>query len=292
MSDSAPIPAFVNPHAGSAAEARSAIEADSRFALHEVEPDALADAVRAAIDAGASRVLVAGGDGTIATAAAALADSGVELAVLPGGTLNHFARHLKIPTDAAAALEVAAAGEPCSVDAAYVNDRLFINTSSVGAYVRFVQLRERWEPRFGYWLASFFAAVRTYIVLTRRHVEVEIDGRRRSYRTPLIFVGVGERELADASLREYDPDGLRGLHVVVVHGWRKASMVIRGAAAARRGPHALDELPDVDSVVVDACRIHLGSHTARLAVDGELTTMQSPLEYRSAPGALRVIVER
>src|SRR5690606_3358802 len=126
VSDSAPIPAFVNPHAGSAAEARSAIEAGSRFALHEVEPDALADAVRAAIDAGASRVLVAGGDGTIATAAAALADSGVELAVLPGGTLNHFARHLKIPTDAAAALEVAAAGEPCSVDAAYVNDRLFI----------------------------------------------------------------------------------------------------------------------------------------------------------------------
>lgn len=292
MSDGEPVPAFVNPHAGSAAEARAAIEGDVRFTLREVEPDALADAVRAAVDAGASRVLVAGGDGTIATAAAALAGTGVELAVLPGGTLNHFASHLRIPTDAAAALDVAAGGVPCSIDAAYVNDRLFINTSSVGAYVHFVQLRERWEPRLGYWLASLVAAVRTYVMLQRRHVEVEIDGRRRSYRSPLVFVGVGERELADASLREYDPDGRRGLHVVVFHGWRKASMVIRGAAAARRGPQALDRLPDVDSVVVDACRIFLRGHTARLAVDGELTTMQSPLEYRSAPGALRVMVER
>lgn len=292
MTNGAPVPAFVNPHAGSAAEARAAIEADRRFALHEVEPDALADAVRAAIDAGASRVLVAGGDGTIATAASALAGTEVELAVLPGGTLNHFAGHLAIPTDPAAALAIAADGVPCSVDAAYVNDRLFINTSSVGAYVHFVQLRERLEPRLGYWIASFVAAVRTYAALPRQRVDVEVDGRLRRYHTPLVFVGVGERELADASLRQYDPDGRRGLHLVVVHGWRKASVVIRGAAAARRGPHALNQLPDVDSVVVDACRIILHRHTARLAVDGELTTMQSPLRYRSVPGALRVMVER
>jgi diacylglycerol kinase family enzyme len=292
VTDGARIPAFVNPHAGSAADARAAIEADPRFELRMVEPAALADAVRAATAAGARRVLVSGGDGTIATAAAVLAGTGVELAVLPGGTLNHFARHLEIPTDPAAALAVAADGVPSSVDAAYVNDRLFINTSSVGVYVAFVRLRERWEPRLGYWLASLVAAVRLFVSLPRQRVTVEVDGQVRRYRTPLLFVGVGEREQSDESLREFDSEGRRGLHVVVVHGWRKASMVIRGAAAARRGPRALDRLSDIDSVVVDSCRVTLHHRHARLALDGEIATLESPLEYRVARDALRVMVER
>lgn len=292
MTSAARIPAFVNPHAGSAAGARDAIEADPRFELRMCEPAELADAIRAAIANGAQRVLVSGGDGTIATAASVLAGTEVELAVLPGGTLNHFARHLSIPTDPAAALAVAADGVPCSVDAAYVNDRLFINTSSVGAYVSFVRLRERLEPRLGYWLASLVAAVRILLALPRQRVEVEVDGRTRSYRTPLVFVGVGERELSDSSLRDRDPEGRRGLHVVVVHGWRMARVIIRGVAAVRQGPRALDALPDVDSTVADACRITLRRRTARLAVDGELATLQSPLEYRAAREVLRVMVER
>lgn len=288
----APIPAFVNPHSGSADDARAAIQADPRFELRECEPAELAGAVRAAVAGGARRILVSGGDGTVSTVAGVLAGSGVELAVLPGGTLNHFARHLDIPEDLAAALAVAADGVPCSVDAAYVNDRLFINTSSVGAYVTFVQRRERLEPLIGYWLASLVAAIRTYVTLPRQSIELEVDGRVTRYRTPLLFVGVGERELADSSLRAYDPEGRRGLHVVIVHGWRKARMVIMGVAAARKGPEAVDRLPDVDSMVVDSCRVTLRRSAARLALDGELSTLPSPLEYRSAPGALQVIVQR
>ena len=59
------------------------------------------------VGAGAKRLLVAGGDGTIATAAATLVDTPAELAVLPGGTLNHFARDLGISTVAAEAVELA-----------------------------------------------------------------------------------------------------------------------------------------------------------------------------------------
>ena len=107
---SAPIPAFVNPASGSAAAALDALRADARFAVHETAPEGLADAVRAAVAGGARRVLVAGGDGTVAVAAAVAAETGIELAVLPGGTLNHFARDLGLPTDdLAACVEVAAA---------------------------------------------------------------------------------------------------------------------------------------------------------------------------------------
>jgi diacylglycerol kinase family enzyme len=41
---------------------------------------------------------VAGGDGTVAAAATVAAERELPLAVVPAGTLNHFARDLRIPT--------------------------------------------------------------------------------------------------------------------------------------------------------------------------------------------------
>src|SRR5205814_1492833 len=81
------------------------------------------------------RVLVAGGDGSIGSAAGVLAGTGTELAVLPCGTLNHLAKDLGLPLDLAAAARVAAGGRSVDVNAAVVNSRIFLNTSSVGAYV-------------------------------------------------------------------------------------------------------------------------------------------------------------
>lgn len=286
---SPPIPAFVNPHAGSAAAARQAIEADPRFHLREVEPDGLADAIRSAVEEGSTRILVAGGDGTIAGAAAVLAGTGVELAVLPGGTLNHFAGYLKLPTDPAEALEIAATGAPREVDAAYVNDRLFINTSVVGSYVAFVRLRDRWQPYLGYWLASLAAGLRLFLTLPRYRIRLEVDGHVRHYHTPLLFVGVGERELSDPSLSAHDPEGRRGLHVVVVRRWRRARVVALGMAAAHDGARGVGQLPDVDSFIVDRCTVELRRHHARLGVDGEIVMLGQPLSYRAAPGVLRVV---
>ena len=134
-----PIPVFVNPAAGSAKAALAALDAHSGFDVRLTPPERLAVALRRAVSAGEPRVLVAGGDGTIASAAAILTGSDTALAVLPGGTLNHFARNYGIPTDLEDALKVATGGRETRVDVGYVNERLFFNTSSVGAYVRFVE---------------------------------------------------------------------------------------------------------------------------------------------------------
>src|SRR4051812_14544256 len=48
-------------------------------------------------------IVAAGGDGTVNTVAAAVIDSDKILGILPLGTLNHFARDLKIPFDLEAA---------------------------------------------------------------------------------------------------------------------------------------------------------------------------------------------
>jgi diacylglycerol kinase family enzyme len=181
------IPAFINPLAGNAADARDALNAVGGFEIREVAPTTLADGVREAIAQGATRVLVAGGDGSIGSAANVIAGTATELAILPCGTLNHLAKDLSLPLDLEEAARVALHGCPIPVDAAVVNDRLFLNTSSVGAYVTFVRARERLEHRLGYHLASLVAAARLLFRMPTFRVTLRVEGEAsdRNYVTPV-----------------------------------------------------------------------------------------------------------
>ena len=57
--------------------------------MRVMDPERLSDAIQEAVADGRRRVVVAGGDGSIASAARCLVGTGVELAIVPGGTLNH-----------------------------------------------------------------------------------------------------------------------------------------------------------------------------------------------------------
>src|SRR3954471_18649576 len=191
----AKLEAFLNSECGNAEAARGALDKVG-FDLDVVKPADMEAHLRKAIDGGARRILVAGGDGTIATAAALVAKRDVELAILPGGTLNHFARDHNIPTDLGeAALVAGGKGVVAKADIGYVNDCVFLNTSSIGAYVTFVRDRETFEKRVGYTLASVGAFFKTMSDLRSFTVTLELDGKKKSYRSSMVFIGVGEREL-------------------------------------------------------------------------------------------------
>jgi len=288
LADHLPIPAIVNAAAGTAAAAREALDVSGAFEVHEVPPADIADEVRRLVDGGAKRILVAGGDGTIATAAAALLDTNTELAILPGGTLNHFARDLGISTVAAEAVEVAANPGTRKVDVGVVNGRVFLNTSSVGGYVRFVRTRERLERHLGYRAASFLAAVRMAATVRRMGVEIEVDGQARLFRTPLVFIGVGERELRFPVLGRRVHDGKRGLHVMVVKGRSRLRFIAIGATAVLRGLDAVSRTGHFDDVIADRLRITTRG-AGWVAVDGEVALLATPLDYELRCGALSVV---
>lgn len=282
------IPLFVNQASADATRFADDLRPAGRFVVVQVAPDRVTQAVANAVASGTTRVAVAGGDGTVSAAAAALARTEAELVVIPTGTLNHFARDHGIPEDPARASAAASSPRVIRVDLGSVNGRIFLNTSSVGVYAHFVRVRERLEPRIGYWASSIAAMVRTFARVRAFPLRLESESVQKAYESPLVFIGVGERELKLPRLGGRIAYGRRGLHVVVVRGRRRARLVAMAFAAAARGIRAISRTPHLDSFVVTRCTIE--QHHETVAIDGEIVTLASPLQYELLPGALRLVV--
>jgi len=288
------IPAFVNNEAGTANDACAALAKDRTFRVERIAPNEIAARVREAIAGGARRILIAGGDGSIATAAGVLRGHQCELAILPGGTLNHLAQDLGLPEDLEAAVRVAAGAKTRTIDVGEVNGRIFLNTSSVGAYVTYVRTRERLERRLGYWLASGVAGLRILAHLRSIRVTLDVNGTEQEYLTPLVFVGVGERELRLPTLGARVEGGRRGLHVMVVRSRSGGRTLALALAAAARGVRAVSRTPAMRSFIVDHLRIEPrgGVLTGDITLDGEIVSMRPPLDHQVVKDGLKVVVAK
>lgn len=280
--------AFLNAAGGSAEAAREALT-EAGLEVEAVQPRELKTRLKQEIDSGAKRIFVAGGDGTIATAAALVANKDIELAILPAGTLNHFAKDHNIPTDFGEATKVATEGVVVGADIGYVNDSLFLNTSSLGAYVTFVRVREQFEKHLGYRIASFFAGIRTWARLRSFTVTLEVEGVKKAYRSSMVFIGVGERELKMPTLGNRVKNGRRGLHVMVVHGRTRGRLFALALAGIAKGTKEAEKLPEFDDFLVESCRIDLTRSHALIGLDGELKEIRTPLDYRIERDALRIV---
>jgi diacylglycerol kinase family enzyme len=140
------------------------------------EHDDLDAALRAAAD-DCDVLGIAGGDGSVAGAAGLALERDRALLVLPGGTLNHLARDLRIE-HAEDAIDALASGELVGIDVATIDGRLFLNTAGFGAYPELLADSDRLQRWLGRWGAHATALVKALI--SAEPLEVAIDGRRRS----------------------------------------------------------------------------------------------------------------
>lgn len=99
----------------------------------------LASTLRKALLLEPDLLVVAGGDGTVGTAAGLLAHRDTALGVIPLGTMNNFARSLGVPLDVPAAVRTIAAGKVADVDLGRVDHaggaEVFATLTSVGVSV-------------------------------------------------------------------------------------------------------------------------------------------------------------
>ncbi len=241
-------------------------------------------AARSDIDA----LVVGGGDGTIATAAQALAGSAVAMGILPLGTANLLARDLDIPLDQAAAIAVLAAGRIRAIDLAEVNGRVFLNASVLGMLPRLAARREKHRGRMtmGRWWSIILGAFRSL----RRYPRLKLA----------IVAGTGVKRLRVHSLMVtdnlYDCGFAAGRTRTRLDGGRLGIYIAR-----HRSPLGLIRLAwkmligtwqsDQELDVIEATRLAVVTRKKRLrvAIDGEIALVEPPLRYRIRPGALRVL---
>jgi len=247
----------------------------------------VAELAQRAARSDADVIVAGGGDGTINSVASAAIESGKTMGVLPFGTMNHFAKDLHIPPDLEGAIETMVAGHAINVDVGEVNDRIFVNNSSLGLYPSIVRERQK-QQRLGWgkWPAYIWAAVAVLRRYPFLNVRLSVDGKELASRTPFVFIGnneyemetlnIGGRACLDAgklSLYMSDRTSRLGL-------FRLALRALFGGLRQEK-----------DFIALGTKEVWIGTKHkhVRVALDGEVLVMVPPLHYRVRPRALRVL---
>jgi undecaprenyl-diphosphatase len=274
---------------------------ETAAALQEVFPKAhirtvtpgedLRAAISETADFPGTRALgVWGGDGTVGASATAAVERFLPLLVLPGGTLNHFARDAGIGS-LKDALAAASRGEAALADVGSVTverglagkpetaEVLMLNTSSVGLYPDLVRRREHLQPAMGKPLAGVVAMIRTFAAGTP--TTLTVDGRR--HRVWIAYVGRGRYYPRDHAplLRPVLDDGVLDVRMITADEsfarLRLLWSVLTGTVATSRITH-LSEATHV--------RIEANGSPMVLAVDGEALAGVRSVEYSVRPRLL------
>jgi diacylglycerol kinase family enzyme len=233
-------------------------------------------------------LVAAGGDGTIGAVAAVAVETGSLFGVLPAGTLNHFAKDLRIPIDLTEAVHTIVAGRVQMVDVGEVNGRIFVNNSSVGIYPRMVWERHTEQRRGRTKAAAFAVAVlRTWGKYRTFRGRVVIDGVPQVVRTPFIFVGNNDyvAEGFNLGARTSLDAGRLSVFIAPEYGRFEILALPLRALLRRLDPDAHLRRYTATDVAIETARPRVS-----VALDGELAVLRSPLRYRIRPGALRTLV--
>lgn len=275
---------IVNPGAGTMsglATPRAALSEALRgagFRLGDLAEDAPLEAQWQEVDAcDAEVVFVAGGDGTLRSAAARLLERRRAMAPLPGGTMNRVCTRLGLPGDPLAA---AAAYRPdafTTLDVASANGEVFLYQSIVGQPSRLMRFR---EMQRGAGLAGWAPVVRAALRGLLRPpgqglaLRTGTRGRVRGHAAVVTLPVPGDPPLLQLDLA------------------RPAGPVARLRQAIRWLRGGLSRDAEVRSFTGRRLVVHGPTPWLRLSLDGEMMLVPGPVRFRLHPGALRLLAAR
>jgi YegS/Rv2252/BmrU family lipid kinase len=231
-----------------------------------------------------TRVVAAGGDGTIRLVLPALRGTRIPLAIVPVGSVNVLARELGIPLSLAAAIEVAAAGQPRQVDLGLANGSPFALMAGLGFDAAVVHSVAQSLKN----VIGSFAYVAKGLQLLASHrpsaFRVEADGAVFEANAWLAVVANASRYTYRWRLSPQAriDDGWLDLCLFEAsspaQGWRQAAAALTGRHPARAGVRHLRARS-----LKFACRPPVA-----LQLDGDAAG-HSPVTVEIAPGALTVV---
>lgn len=130
-------------------------------------------------------VAAVGGDGTLNEVACGLIGTGTILAVIPCGSGNGLARHLRIPLNTRKALRLLVCGQVQRIDTCVVNDRLFLSVAGIGLDAQTAYDFSQ-DPRRGFMTYAHYVAT-NYFHPKPETVSITFDGDNPLSCSPLLI---------------------------------------------------------------------------------------------------------
>ncbi len=264
---------------------------------HEIEcrlvsgKDIVQEMERTADETGLDGLIAGGGDGTISAAAGIAWKHGIALGVVPAGTMNLFARSLKLPLDIWQAVDTLAKGHVQNVDIASANGHPFVHQFSAGLHARMVRIRDKMEyaSRLGKIRANIRAAIGVVLDPPVFDVEFTVAGETQHRR--VCAISASNNEFGENSLLVAD-DITRGQLGFYVAEALTPSGVAGLAIDILRGK--LKENSAVTAMAVTEAELHFPKrrHDVRCVIDGELLPMDRDVNLKIHAGELKVIVAK
>lgn len=240
---------------------------------------------RMAADQGYDLVVAAGGDGTINEVINGLAGTATALAPLPLGTMNVWARELRLPLQPRAAATAICSWRPCPIDLGRAGDRYFLLMAGIGFDAAITAgVRPDEKRRFGA-LAYVLRGIEQTVSVRGARARLIIDGRRTSGRILMVVIGNSQLYggMVKITSRANIDDGL--LDVAVFKGDNGLSAVHRLIAILRR---RYSEDPEIEYYRARTIQV-IARPRLPVQVDGD-PIGQTPMTFEVAPRALRALL--
>lgn len=272
-----------NPKSGTAiplAELRSKCAAHSITIDHALDiTDGFPESLYPHIQPGV-RIAAIGGDGTLNSVAQELYNTDAVFVPLPGGTLNHFTKDAGVAQTLDEALAALATATPREVDIALVNDKLFLNNSSIGIYPTSLRIRESVETRLGKWPSAVVGVFQALVKFKLYTVTMEGE----TFRTPFIFIGNNDYHLDNGGQRDSLASGK--LCAYAIRSPRRSTLVTLLLYAIFRKLREADEF-----VIHNDTELSIATKRSKVSVsaDGEVLRLDAPLHYRCVAGGLTIL---
>jgi diacylglycerol kinase (ATP) len=148
--------------------------------------DEMRQTIRRLVAEGASKVGVAGGDGTVEAAVQDLACTETALGILPQGTFNNFATALRLPHNLPAALRILYKGRRSRVDLGSVNGRFFTESAGVGLFADGLALYGQGTNKS--LIRGLYTTLRLALAMRPQEMRLTVDGEVRRERLTLCEV--------------------------------------------------------------------------------------------------------
>ena len=295
-----PIPLFINPTAarGRARRRLSTIERlfeEAGVSINVRRSTARGEMerqVRADIDLGAEKIIVAGGDGSVYESLNGIMSAGRAgaLGLIPTGTGNDFAKAAGIPLDWEAATRLLADrivsdSAPRRIDIGRVNDRYFANGAGIGFDAKVSRIAEEitWPIGDFVYLVAVLRAIADGIITP----EMKITTGELSWEGPLTLANISNGPWVGgmfhiAPMADQSDGKLELIVATPVTGFRIMQLLPKLIS----GTH-LNE-PEIFHASVQSLKISAAAPVPS-HLDGEVQRMQTSFDIEIIPGALCLI---